>query len=1007
MSSNTENNILTNNIMRVGRTSKQQIREFYGFKRISKKMARDYGLDTVNDLWGLLKYQMNLIEPPKRKRRPKVEINLVIKQDSLDGFYSSLNLTDFDYKYWINFLRKNMNKINNKYIHITGHTLVENNDIQEIEDWNLNRYFSISNNEISQDLKTVIESPNGSGASNFIFNSNMYGGDIKITILSKVVASKYNQQYLDGNDNGLNYHCVLRPIIDYYQKLISKSKTTATQKKYQTIVNKIEGVRNKAGFYKEGLLKKYVNGLTKEDLNDLVDELPINIIINSPFYLYNKKKEPIFKATTTKKAYADKTFSYINSRLNHLDEVICNQNETIEATEEQMRILVTELKRDNIYHQYIKNRDEVPVAVFTTDYNFKLQDDSKIIIEDFEKINELENNKMFSTDIYNDYILNGVHYNETINFNYTKNIYKHIDMEKAYYNFSLNPLYDKNNSFLNRICRYSNKIPFEYAINNVGYYKIDNVDLSNCDSNTQKILNKLDCYTHGGTFPHIDLKLLHQLKVKFTIIDGVYGDNLDFKFTEDMKKKFKNGKECKSGISLYSSWSGQQNSMNDTSRYFISGTRKFLECIRAEMVQMGNDNDNGMFIDTITLEAHIRYKKDIVAHRSHITGYITSYQRTSTILQLLTLDYSQILRVVVDGIYYTGDDMTSTQLISSFRQQNQKIKANIAGNIFCSGLEMSTIKPFIKEDIEFKPYTTNKIFIGAGGSGKTTKNLRDKGLIKIGYLAHSNKLCRSMKKDYPNIFTCPYQWLLLDNPKLENLVLKQCNVLLIDEASTLNIYQIRKIKRICKGIHLIFMGDLTHQCEPVKPQQKDGETDEEYYKKYKYNIDDILKEFNEIEELKHIYRFEKCKKQRFRANLIREKMNKNIDINKIKEYCFKKYGKITHDELYKNVKYDDILLSSRHSEKDFHNKELSKILQPKYYIKKSSNEYSTGEIHFEKPKLTPSYYDIRYCYTIHSIQGETLKDNQNLYIDSSYLNCPRVLYTAISRAKYAHQIKFF
>ena len=278
---------------------------------------------------------------------------------------------------------------------------------------------------------------------------------------------------------------------------------------------------------------------------------------------------------------------------------------------------------------------------------------------------------------------------------------------------------------------------------------------------------------------------------------------------------------------------------------------------------------------------------------------------------------------------------------------------------------------------------------------KTTLNLRNKGLVKMGYVAHSWKLCRRMKKEYPDLFVCPVAWITSDNPDLLKKVFINCNTFLLDEAGTYSLKSIQKIKKALKGRQLIFCGDLTHQVKPVL-----GKTDEDY------NLKDILNEFDEKITLTKNYRFQNCPKQTRICKRVREMMDEGRNIEDILEYCIGEYSIITKKEMLKQVKLTDVILSSRHITKDELTEEVGKVLKPKWYIKNGVGDYSNGDVVYDEPtELPKSAYELRYCYTIHSVQGETL-NKEHLYIDTSLLRDKRVLYTAISRAMYANNITF-
>jgi len=75
----------------------------------------------------------------------------------------------------------------------------------------------------------------------------------------------------------------------------------------------------------------------------------------------------------------------------------------------------------------------------------------------------------------------------------------------------------------------------------------------------------------------------------------------------------------------------------------------------------------------------------------------------------------------------------------------------------------------------------------------------------------------------------------------------------------------------------------------------------------------------------------------------------------------------------------------------------------KYVVTSKNNTYSNGEIIIgPKPDGVTSVK--QHGFTVFSIQGETAKNK--LFIDLNQLSGIRLLYTAVSRAKYMRQIVF-
>jgi hypothetical protein len=133
--------------------------------------------------------------------------------------------------------------------------------------------------------------------------------------------------------------------------------------------------------------------------------------------------------------------------------------------------------------------------------------------------------------------------------------------------------------------------------------------------------------------------------------------------------------------------------------------------------------------------------------------------------------------------------------------------------------------------------------------------------------------------------------------------------------------------------------------------------------------------------------------------------NKTLDyINKYIIDFFEKNNRIINLEKLKEI-YDinDMILSGTNVLKDYYSKLfIGKFDTKKLYITSNSRQYSNGEIVITNDEIKGVKYEERYCYTTHSIQGETAYDK--LFIDVSKMFDERMFYTALSRAMYIDQI---
>ena len=620
--------------------------------------------------------------------------------------------------------------------------------------------------------------------------------------------------------------------------------------------------------------------------------------------------------------------------------------------------------------------------------NYILKSDYREKCKKFEKDNNLSNCIMYEGDKSSEHVNSGVHFNAAVTYNFDKydiNKIKHIDMEKAYFNFKKCPLYD---GFLQKpgpfqVC----EIPLNDAMTTPGYYTIDELNWKGVHENTRKIIKKLKIYFNKLTFPHFELKMLHNLGLKFKIIAGTSGVKCDLNFGADMLTK-------ENGVRHYARWTGIQYKKDKYTTFDFDNTDK-------KILQNMNHTLNQVKCGTLLHENYhskkitMSYEKSEIKHRSHIVGYITGYQRVSTILQLCEINYNDLVKVVVDGIYYQDSGKyENLKMISSFIPDETKFadKANL-GNVdfsdfpFISNTDRVTLPIRIDDYIKFSEVT---LIAGAGGCGKTYSVLNNPSYYNITYLAHSHRLARAVEKEYTNLnHSAPFQPFYSKNTELSRMVVNRCNLILCDEVSTYSFKNITTLIELAKiyGIQIIFAGDIGYQTEPVEcpstPQKR-------------------LKLFKNIIYMTKNYRFTD-KVHRKCVYKIRKMMDQKKSLLKMLMYLKKnKYKFINKDYVKKNHKLEDMILSSRHIFNDEWNTILPKYEKKKCLVTETNMTHSHGEILFcdKVPKNARETYG----FTIHAVQGMT--SQKKLFIDTRKLIDTKIFYTAISRAKSMDQIYF-
>ena len=765
------------------------------------------------------------------------------------------------------------------------------------------------------------------------------------------------QAFKDGVTN-----CFFTPIITWCEDKLSNAKSKSSIEKYRAMVNKL----------KKDELKYRNKGVNKEDMSFLSNRYQINIEVNTPF------QKEFIKVKSNKKALT--TFRFINTRINHLEHnEVVNLAPTL-ISQKKMNELKEQLMENNTYHTYTRNMSGCS-SISTLDATYKLDNFYIEIINEFEKdtgIIECYIDDFKDTEVSR-FVRQGVHFNECVDFKRTQeveydptddtydelmamsledreiNSYHHIDMRKAYSAFKQCKYYK---GFLGKITDYrpTNKIE------GIGYYRIQKVNFDNATP-IMKAYNDVMKIYNDNVYPSPELDFLKDNNVEFEIIEGCWGSDLDFEFTEQMKN------EKYDGVPIYSRYTGCMNYYGQYKNFYMYCDKQL-----AQHIVKVSDYDTATYIDR-TDELQVSYKKQHNNHLSHICGFITSYMRLNVLEQLMTINVDNVVRVCVDGIYYDGDEV---ECVNVFRKEPKPIKSNHAGDTYISNYECNI--PFC-ESIR-KEHNLKELHAGVGGSGKTHKNIYDKGLIRKLFVAPSWKLSKAKNQEC-GIDNQVWANICSKDPEKISFIRKNYNVLIIDEVSMMSNESKQSIFDYYFDMKIIMCGDVGYQLPQFNDESEDFK-EEGFDKIIRYTIN----------------RRCKCEKLQLILDLCREEINNEFLFTMIKKAIKQR---ITKEELKMKYCKKDMILCRSNKKKDEYTEMFKHI--DKFYIIKTDKQYSNGEIVYERPD--PQYYkedvdyEIRHAYTIHSIQGET--SDYNLYLDKKFME-PQAIYTALSRAKYLSQI---
>ena len=775
-----------------------------------------------------------------------------------------------------------------------------------------------------------------------LFENNKFKGNVYFYEPSETLTTK---KIVQAFREGIK-HCVFNPIRLWATEIKDNCETkNSTFYRYDKLIRELDKLE-----------KQYANGVPEDSISEICNILQIDISVDLPFC-----KNKVVESQSIKKRLTH--FKFRNTRLNHVDlNEVVGQNNYIEVSKDELIKIQKKLNKEKVYYEFGKNNDAVSY-IDTLDKQYKLKNEMTDLFNQFEINTGLKHCKIDDIDDYelSSFIREGTNYNCTVDFSVDRENVNHIDMKKAYANFKSCFLYS---GFLGKITDYRpcNKIM------GVGMYRITNLIFT--DNWFKGYNDKMKIYLNNNVYTSPELLMLNDYGVKYDIVCGCWGGQpLDFEFTEEML----NGKD-ENGSSYYAKWTGMCDMHTLEKKFWIKGNKEYFEIIKAHCEEgtiRYYDNKSGC----------ISFKKKHNYHLSHITAFITAYQRINVIEQLKEIDIDNVVRICVDGIYHIQEEI---KLKNVFRIKDEVNFNNIAGDSYVSS---STEKDLIICNSQMRNHFNKELHLGAGGCGKTQYNCDDKGLVKVLFVAPSWKLARSKNKE-TGINCSVWARLITEDPIRISEIKEKTNCLIIDEVSMMTEEQKAFIFKTYGDMKIIMCGDLGYQLPPIENKEEMNNTG--FDNIITYNTNYRCKD----EKLKQIL-------DKLRLMISQEK-NK-FEINKWVINEFKKLKRIISiEDLKEKYNVNDMILCGTNQLKDYYTGLFTgKFPIEKYYVLENNRLYCNGEIVIgEKPLKTKS--EIRHCFTTHSIQGETAEFN--LFIDSKKMFDSRMFYTAISRARYLHQI---
>jgi hypothetical protein len=780
-----------------------------------------------------------------------------------------------------------------------------------------------------------------------IFDENPEAS-VYITKSQTITPERIHQAFKHGITN-----CLFKPIIQFLQEKKETSSSANTIKEYNRRLNKALE------------LEKQFNdtGVPPKKIQEICDALQIDIQIDQPFqkkYLHYRSNKKALRA-----------FRFVNTQLNHIDlnEAFNKEPEYI-STEELQKLYKEFCNKENFYFTYTRGNDYIS-SITTLQKTYRCKKEYTDFISEFERDTGIMYCKLDAITDPNisNYVRQGTHFYSVVDFKpryeddeeeeeIEYDNYNHADMKNAYINYDTCKYYE---GFLGKITDFRKTDKIE----GLGYYTITNIQLT---GKVEELNNKMKIFRNGNVYPSPILKFLQDNKCRFTITEGCWGTNLNFSMKDPKWLDKEND------IKYYCKYVGTMYNYTLENSFYMKADPEYIK----NMISIIDYDTYNYYenIDGLQDEIRIKYKKQNHKHLSHICGFITGYSILNMLEQLLIIDTEDIIRVNCDAVYYTGD----YPMVNCFRNKDQPLTQKPPSYTYISNYE---IENEWKCEAEYKPFHKTELHTGCGGGGKTHKQLIDTGNIKTLYCSPSWKLARNKEKEY-SCSTEVWYNVLTNDPEIYSKIMRYYNVLIIDEISMLNNTLKEKIFKRYSNMKIIMCGDPDYQLDGFEDKTSKIE-----YIPFKYDGFDYYEEHNtnhRVKDTKLLFLLNKIRK------LIKEGKHKEV-----KNYTINNFTKVKKIDNY-NVK--DMILTRTNAVKDKYT-ELFKAYE-KYIITNNTNKYSNGEIVYTIPEEQGVSYKQRHAFTTHSIQGETATNN--LYICINDMYNAKMIYTALSRARYYDQI---
>ena len=514
------------------------------------------------------------------------------------------------------------------------------------------------------------------------------------------------------------------------------------------------------------------------------------------------------------------------------------------------------------------------------------------------------------------------------------------DMPRAYSQFKKCHMYK---GFVGHIHQFRSGVFSEAFVNdNLGYYEVKIL------GGVSDLMAKLGLAV-GQQIVLFSPELLYFIGdgLQVDIIQGAWGSRFDFDFPDYMMKD-----------RAYCNWAGRLGIERWETSHTISASPEWAAHLATEHKVFYWKQD-----ELLTIKKPV--KQCFTAH--HIFGALTAYTRIQMMEAMKMFEPQNLVRVVLDGIYYCGEKPAGLEWFKDKKAQKGE------------GFHAPWYAGRVEEDV-FPPMgriVKNTLLTGQGGSGKTYSVFTDKGFNNILYVSPSNILGHDVKDKYKATYTTIHKLIGIDCQPYYTQK-RTPPVIFIDEITQIEAEWVDKAFELYPESLILLAGDVDASGRWYQCRSGGG------------------KEWNQIWKPSDVDVVEFLEDRRSRDDKLKAL---KLCIRNVMKQCNLEEGQFQMEDWAKKSlpisKFEyaegDTCIAGTHRT----NKKLLDMGVVSGYYKKGGAVSNVEQPGYEK----------RGSFTIHSYQGKTIETG-NIWIFIDDLFEYAMLYTAVSRAVSFSQIKF-